>query len=78
MVHGRHEDGLLQQDRLVIPCSSPIRPARMPDRFSLVINQALHNHNPVWSPDGQWIYFIHGYADGRDGCVADSFLRRGA
>jgi Tol biopolymer transport system component len=19
-----------------------------------------HNHNPVWSPDGQWIYFAHG------------------
>jgi len=19
-----------------------------------------HNHNPVWSPDGQWIYFTHG------------------
>ena len=20
----------------------------------------MHNHNPVWSPDGQWIYFAHG------------------
>jgi Tol biopolymer transport system component len=20
----------------------------------------VHNHNPVWSPDGQWIYFAHG------------------
>ena len=19
-----------------------------------------HTHNPVWSPDGQWIYFVHG------------------
>jgi serine/threonine protein kinase/Tol biopolymer transport system component len=19
-----------------------------------------HNHNPVWSPDSQWIYFVHG------------------
>ncbi len=19
-----------------------------------------HNHNPVWSPDGEWIYFVHG------------------
>jgi Tol biopolymer transport system component len=19
-----------------------------------------HSHNPVWSPDGQWIYFVHG------------------
>jgi len=23
----------------------------------------VHNHNPVWSPDGQWIYFVHGYAE---------------
>ena len=22
--------------------------------------KGLHNHNPVWSPDGQWIYFAHG------------------
>ena len=20
----------------------------------------MHSHNPVWSPDGQWIYFAHG------------------
>ncbi len=20
----------------------------------------MHNHNPVWSPDGEWIYFSHG------------------
>ena len=20
----------------------------------------MHTHNPVWSPDGQWIYFVHG------------------
>ena len=20
----------------------------------------VHNHNPVWSPDGEWIYFMHG------------------
>ena len=37
----------------------------------------LHNHNPVWSTDGQWIYFTHGYY-GRDGCVADALLGRGA
>ena len=23
-----------------------------------------HNHNPVWSPDGQWIYFVHGFVHG--------------
>src|SRR5207245_729387 len=21
---------------------------------------SMHNHNPVWSADGQWIYFAHG------------------
>jgi serine/threonine protein kinase/Tol biopolymer transport system component len=23
----------------------------------------LHNHNPVWSPDGEWIYFVRGRSD---------------
>jgi Tol biopolymer transport system component len=23
--------------------------------------RGVHSHNPVWSPDGQWIYFVHGY-----------------
>ena len=22
--------------------------------------KGVHTHNPVWSPDGQWIYFVHG------------------
>ena len=22
--------------------------------------EGTHTHNPVWSPDGQWIYFVHG------------------
>ena len=22
--------------------------------------KGVHDHNPVWSPDGQWIYFAHG------------------
>ena len=25
-----------------------------------VANSRAHNHNPVWSPDNQWIYFVHG------------------
>ena len=25
--------------------------------------KAVHNHAPVWSTDGQWIYFIHGTAN---------------
>ena len=24
------------------------------------IRKGVHTHNPVWSPDGQWIYFVHG------------------
>src|SRR5262245_16797277 len=23
----------------------------------------VHNHNPIWSADGQWIYFVHGNPD---------------
>ena len=22
--------------------------------------KGVHTHNPVWSPDGEWIYFVHG------------------
>ena len=30
----------------------------------IYVDQAgIHNHNPVWSSDGQWIYFVHGYAE---------------
>ncbi len=29
-------------------------------RQILVYQKGVHNHNPVWSPDGQWIYFAHG------------------
>jgi serine/threonine protein kinase/Tol biopolymer transport system component len=28
-----------------------------------VSERGLHNHNLVWSTDGQWIYFVHGYAE---------------
>jgi Tol biopolymer transport system component len=32
-------------------------------RQIFVDKPGLHNHNPVWSTDGQWIYFVHGYAE---------------
>ena len=31
------------------------------DARQIMVDRAgVHNHNPVWSPDGQWIYFVHG------------------
>ena len=24
------------------------------------VREGVHTHNPVWSPDGQWIYVVHG------------------
>ena len=37
----------------------PVAPGRdeRPDAF---VRQGVHTHNPVWSPDGQWIYVVHG------------------
>jgi serine/threonine protein kinase len=29
-------------------------------RQILVHEERTHTHNPIWSPDGQWIYFVHG------------------
>jgi Tol biopolymer transport system component len=26
----------------------------------------MHNHNPVWSPDDQWLYFVHGSSEHLD------------
>ena len=30
-------------------------------RASFGIADTVHNHNPVWSPDNQWIYFVRGF-----------------
>jgi Tol biopolymer transport system component len=35
-------------------------------REILAPQKGAHNHNPVWSPDGQWIYFVHGFVRGLD------------
>jgi len=37
----------------------PIAPSDPAD-WSGDRTNTVHNHNPVWSPDGEWIYFSHG------------------
>ena len=35
-------------------------------RQIFVDRSGIHNHFPAWSPDGRWIYFVHGTPDTRD------------
>ena len=28
------------------------------------VQPGVHNHNPIWSADGEWVYFVHGDTDG--------------
>ena len=30
------------------------------DARQILVQKGMHHHNPVWSPDGQWIYFARG------------------
>jgi eukaryotic-like serine/threonine-protein kinase len=57
--------------RLVYFTNGDGDPISMADRTSadaraLVVDtpgffgRGVHNHNPAWSPDGQWLYFAHG------------------
>ena len=36
-----------------------ITPSDVSD-WSGIADSRAHNHNPVWSPDNRWIYFVHG------------------
>ena len=38
--------------------AEPVVPSR--DEQAAFFKKGAHNHNPVWSPDGQWIYVVHG------------------
>ena len=42
----------------MIPCLLQIARAQTPAKSSC--KREVHNHNPVWSSDGQWIYFARG------------------
>jgi Tol biopolymer transport system component len=35
-----------------------------PAEWSGASGRPIHNHNPVWSMDDQWIYFVHGFVHG--------------
>ena len=35
-------------------------------RQIFVDRPGIHNHFPTWSPDGRWIYFVHGTPDTKD------------
>ena len=36
------------------------RPLMVDTPAGFFATNGVHNHNPVWSPDGRWIYFAHG------------------
>jgi serine/threonine protein kinase len=53
-------------NRLVYHTADPGDPMFVTDRTGanprqiLISNPGIHNHFPVWSKDGQWIYFVQG------------------
>jgi Tol biopolymer transport system component len=51
-------DPLFVADRV----GADARPVAVPDQAETkgFFASGMHNHNPVWSSDGQWIYFVHG------------------
>ena len=52
--------------RIVYHTSDPGDPTFVADRDGsnarqiFVDRPGVHNHSPTWSPDGRWIYFVHG------------------
>ena len=54
IVYSTSDDG----DPLTLTDASGAGAARI-----LVSERGVHNHGAVWSPDGKWIYFIHGYTN---------------
>jgi len=52
-----HEDG----DLLFTADASGNGARTLPVTWPSSEERKLHNHNPVWSVDDQWIYFVHGF-----------------
>ena len=53
-----HGDPLFVADRTgADPGQIVLQPKEVHEAF---FKKGMHNHNPVWSPDGEWIYFVHG------------------
>ncbi len=50
-------DPLSIADRTGADAHRLLDPKSAAERF---LASGVHNHNPVWGPDGQWIYFLHG------------------
>jgi Tol biopolymer transport system component len=51
-------DPLFVADRAASDASRVVAPAIAGERP--FFDAGLHSHNPLWSADGQWIYFVHG------------------
>ena len=47
-------------DPLWIADRSGLDPRQLEIAWPDAADRRLHNHNPAWSPDGEWIYFVHG------------------
>ena len=52
-----HGDPLYLADRIGANPEPINVPPRDKEPF---FREGRHSHNPVWSPDGEWIYFVHG------------------
>ena len=52
-----HGDPLYLADRIG---ANPHTVNVLPQDTQPFFREGRHTHNPVWSPDGEWIYFVHG------------------
>ncbi len=60
VVSGRHCGSRISRTATAILCSIADRTGADARQIFLDQQPEAHSHNPVWSPDGRWIYFVHG------------------